>query len=90
VPGRKWIFGGQLWKLNGRQGAKDYWAMLFSDVLVLTQVNRDRVIFVMEEPIMLSQVSDVIFSKKKKCEHHILPLALPSFFFLSHNCIYSC
>ncbi|CAG0892672.1 unnamed protein product [Cyprideis torosa] len=65
MPGRKWIFGGQLYKIIGRL-IKDYWVMLFSDVLLITQLNRDRVIFVMEEPIPLTRIEEVVFSKKKK------------------------
>ena len=66
-PGRVWIFAGELDKVDGRK-VKHYWAMLFTDILLITQVTRDRVIFVMEDPIYLINVIQTYFDVKKKGE----------------------
>ncbi|XP_050702250.1 uncharacterized protein LOC126988248 isoform X2 [Eriocheir sinensis] len=62
---RQWVFGGELYKFEGRH-LKQYWAMLFTDLLLFTKINRDRVIFVMEDPVPLSGVCQAIFNIKKK------------------------
>ncbi|XP_063883142.1 uncharacterized protein LOC135112587 isoform X1 [Scylla paramamosain] len=62
---RQWVFGGELYKFEGRH-LKQYWAMLFTDLLLFTKINRDRVIFVMEDPVPLASVCQAIFNVKKK------------------------
>ena len=61
------MFGGELYKFEGRH-LKQYWAMLFTDLLLFTKINRDRVIFVMEDPVPLAGVCQAIFNVKKKGE----------------------
>ncbi|KAF2349250.1 PDZ domain, partial [Trinorchestia longiramus] len=62
---RRWVFGGELWVTEGRQ-TRHYWAMLFSDLLLLTVINRDRVIYVVEEPLLLSAIVQTNFNVKKR------------------------
>nr|CAI5835968.1 unnamed protein product [Callosobruchus analis] len=64
-PGRQWIFGGDLTRVEGRN-VRQCWALLFSDLLLFAKASRDRVLFVIEEPLHLSHVSDVIFNVRKK------------------------
>ncbi|KAK4311819.1 hypothetical protein Pmani_016711 [Petrolisthes manimaculis] len=62
---REWVFGGELHKFEGRH-LREYWAMLFSDLLLFTKINRDRVIFVMEDPVPIAAVCQACFTVKKK------------------------
>ncbi|XP_064101580.1 uncharacterized protein LOC135212112 [Macrobrachium nipponense] len=62
---RQWVFGGELYKFEGRN-LKQYWVMLFNDLLLFTKINRDRVIFVMEDPVPLTAVLHALFTVKKK------------------------
>ena len=62
---RQWLFGSELSRLDGKN-LKQYWAMLFTDILLLTSVNRDRVIYVMEDPIYLDTIADFNFDSRKK------------------------
>lgn len=67
APGRQWIFGGDLARVEGRT-ARPFWALLFSDLLLLATVSRDRVLFVTEEPLPLLAVSQACFNIRKKGE----------------------
>ncbi|XP_055538201.1 uncharacterized protein LOC129725873 isoform X1 [Wyeomyia smithii] len=63
--GRQWIFGGDLSRVEGRS-VKPYWTLLFSDILLFAKVSRDRVLFITEEPIALTNVTDSCFNIRKK------------------------
>ncbi|XP_061507031.1 uncharacterized protein LOC3289835 isoform X1 [Anopheles gambiae] len=63
--GRQWIFGGDLSRIEGRS-VKPYWTLLFSDILLFAKVSRDRVLFITEEPITLSTITDSCFNIRKK------------------------
>ncbi|XP_058054825.1 uncharacterized protein LOC131206324 [Anopheles bellator] len=63
--GRQWIFGGDLSRVEGRS-VKPYWTLLFSDILLFAKVSRDRVLFITEEPISLSTITDSCFNIRKK------------------------
>ncbi|KXJ69672.1 hypothetical protein RP20_CCG026214 [Aedes albopictus] len=63
--GRQWIFGGDLSRVEGRS-VKPYWTLLFSDILLFAKVSRDRVLFITEEPIALSTITDSCFNIRKK------------------------
>ncbi|XP_053664906.1 uncharacterized protein LOC128714053 [Anopheles marshallii] len=63
--GRQWIFGGDLSRVEGRS-IKPYWTLLFSDILLFAKVSRDRVLFITEEPIALSTITDSCFNIRKK------------------------
>ncbi|KAI5634987.1 pao retrotransposon peptidase domain-containing protein [Phthorimaea operculella] len=65
TPGRQWIFGGELSRVEGR-AIRPYWALLFSDLLLFATVSRDRVLFVTEEPVALGTVSEAQFNIRKK------------------------
>lgn len=65
VPGRQWIFGGDLSRVEGRN-IRPYWALLFSDILLFAKVSRDRVLFITEEPLPLTNVTDIFFNIRKK------------------------
>ncbi|XP_050535694.1 uncharacterized protein LOC126902449 isoform X2 [Daktulosphaira vitifoliae] len=65
VPDRQWIFAGDLSRVEGRS-VRSYWALLFSDILMFTKVSRDRVLFVTDDPLPLSSISQTQFSVKKK------------------------
>lgn len=67
VPGRQWIFGGDLSRVEGRS-VKPYWTLLFSDIIVFAKVSRDRVLFITEEPILLTHVVDTTFNIRKNCK----------------------
>ncbi|XP_026323454.1 uncharacterized protein LOC113232829 isoform X4 [Hyposmocoma kahamanoa] len=73
TPGRQWIFGGELSKVEGRT-VRPYWALLFSDLLLFTTVSRDRVLFVTEEPVPLTTVSEAQFNVRKKATEFRLVL----------------
>ncbi|XP_017779494.1 PREDICTED: uncharacterized protein LOC108564844 isoform X3 [Nicrophorus vespilloides] len=64
-PGRQWIFGGDLSRVEGRT-VRQYWALLFSDILLFAKVSRDRVLFILEDPLPLSQITDFLFNVRKK------------------------
>ncbi|XP_031634801.1 uncharacterized protein LOC116348077 isoform X3 [Contarinia nasturtii] len=65
IPGRQWIFGGDLSRVEGRS-VKPYWTLLFSDILLFAKVSRDRVLFITEEPIPLANIIDSCFNIRKK------------------------
>lgn len=67
TAGRQWIFGGELSRVEGR-AIRPYWALLFSDLLLFATVSRDRVLFVTEEPVALTTVSEAQFNVRKKGE----------------------
>ncbi|KAM3956262.1 LOW QUALITY PROTEIN: protostome-specific GEF [Aphomia sociella] len=73
TPGRQWIFGGELSRVEGR-AVRPYWALLFSDLLLFATVSRDRVLFVTEEPVALATVSDAQFNVRKKATEFRLVL----------------
>ncbi|CAG9817963.1 unnamed protein product [Phaedon cochleariae] len=64
-PGRQWIFGGDLSRIEGRN-VRQYWTLLFSDLLLFAKASRDRVLFVTEDPLPLAHVQDVFFNVRKK------------------------
>lgn len=64
-PGRHWIFGGDLSKVEGRN-VRQYWSLLFNDLLLFAKVSRDRVLFVTEDPIPLAHVTEMCFNLRKK------------------------
>ncbi|KAF7267264.1 hypothetical protein GWI33_019497 [Rhynchophorus ferrugineus] len=64
-PGRQWIFGGDLSRVEGRN-VRQYWTLLFSDLLLFAKVSRDRVLFITEEPLPLAHVTDMFFNIRKK------------------------
>ncbi|XP_025832113.1 uncharacterized protein LOC108734687 isoform X2 [Agrilus planipennis] len=64
-PGRHWIFGGELFRVEGRN-IRQYWTLLFTDILLFAKVSRDRVLFITEEPLPLSYIAEIIFTVRKK------------------------
>lgn len=64
-PGRQWIFGGDLSRIEGRN-VRQYWTLLFSDLLLFAKVSRDRVLFITEDPLPLTHIVDVFFNVRKK------------------------
>ncbi|XP_052121217.1 uncharacterized protein LOC113212182 isoform X2 [Frankliniella occidentalis] len=65
APGRRWIFGGDLVRIEGRSERR-YWALLFTDLLLFAQVSRDRVLFISEEPLRLITITQAAFSIKRR------------------------
>ena len=65
APGRRWLFGGDLVRVEGRSERR-YWALLFTDLLLFAQVSRDRVLFISEEPLRLMTVTQAAFSIKRR------------------------
>lgn len=61
------FLGGDLSRVEGRS-VKPYWTLLFSDILLFAKVSRDRVLFITEEPIALSTITDSCFNIRKKSE----------------------
>ncbi|KAK5649320.1 hypothetical protein RI129_000349 [Pyrocoelia pectoralis] len=64
-PGRQWIFGGDLGRVEGRS-VRQYWTLLFSDLILFTKVSRDRVLFIIEDPLPLAHITDLLFNVRKK------------------------
>lgn len=64
-PGRQWIFGGDLSRVEGRN-IRQYWTLLFSDLLLFAKVSRDRVLFIIEDPLPLANISEMLFNVRKK------------------------
>nr|XP_015840738.1 PREDICTED: uncharacterized protein LOC663795 isoform X2 [Tribolium castaneum] len=64
-PGRQWIFGGDLGRVEGRN-VRQYWTLLFSDLLLFAKVSRDRVLFIIEDPLPLAHITDMFFNVRKK------------------------
>uniref|UniRef100_T1J7Q8 Uncharacterized protein n=1 Tax=Strigamia maritima TaxID=126957 RepID=T1J7Q8_STRMM len=64
-PGRQWVFGSELQKQDGKT-MKACWVMLFTDILVFTRVGRDKVLFVVEDPISITSINRAYFNIKKK------------------------
>ncbi|RZB39848.1 uncharacterized protein BDFB_004581, partial [Asbolus verrucosus] len=64
-PGRQWIFGGDLGRVEGRN-VRQYWTLLFSDLLLFAKVSRDRVLFIIEDPLPLVHITDMFFNVRKK------------------------
>lgn len=54
-------------RVEGRS-VKPYWTLLFSDILLFAKVSRDRVLFITEEPIALTNITDSCFNIRKKSE----------------------
>lgn len=50
------------------RSVKPYWTLLFSDILLFAKVSRDRVLFITEEPIALTNITDSCFNIRKKSE----------------------
>lgn len=67
-PGRQWIFGGDLSRVEGRN-VRQYWTLLFSDILMFAKVSRDRVLFIIEDPLPLSHITELSFNIRKKGEN---------------------
>ncbi|XP_057325089.1 uncharacterized protein LOC130667491 isoform X2 [Microplitis mediator] len=65
MPGRQWLFGGALAKVEGRR-LQPSWALLLTDLLVFARVSRDRVLFVTEEPLRLSSIAEACFTVRKR------------------------
>ncbi|XP_023245428.1 uncharacterized protein LOC106636519 [Copidosoma floridanum] len=66
VPGRQWLFGGALAKVEGRGRLQPTWALLLSDLLVFARISRDRVLFVTEEPLRLACIAEACFTIRKR------------------------
>ncbi|XP_030756951.1 uncharacterized protein LOC115882842 [Sitophilus oryzae] len=64
-PGRQWIFGGDLSRVEGRN-VRQYWTLLFSDMLLFAKASRDRVLFITEDPLPLVHITDMFFDVRKK------------------------
>ncbi|XP_050293542.1 uncharacterized protein LOC126734076 [Anthonomus grandis grandis] len=64
-PGRQWIFGGDLSRVEGRN-VRQYWTLLFSDLLLFAKASRDRVLFISEDPLPLVHITDMYFNIRKK------------------------
>lgn len=70
-PGRQWIFGGDLSRVEGRN-VRQYWTLLFSDLLMFAKVSRDRVLFIIEDPLPLTHISELSFNIRKKGKYQLV------------------
>ncbi|KAK0179867.1 hypothetical protein PV327_005578 [Microctonus hyperodae] len=75
VPGRQWLFGGALAKVEGRR-LQPSWALLLTDLLVFARVSRDRVLFVTEDPLRLSNIAEACFTVRKRPTEFRLQVAI--------------
>ncbi|XP_015431493.1 PREDICTED: uncharacterized protein LOC107187831 [Dufourea novaeangliae] len=76
MPGRQWLFGGALAKVEGRARLQPSWALLLTDLLVFARVSRDRVLFVTEEPLRLSNIAEACFTVRKRPTEFRLQVAI--------------
>ncbi|CAL7948000.1 unnamed protein product [Xylocopa violacea] len=76
MPGRQWLFGGALAKVEGRARMQPSWALLLTDLLVFARVSRDRVLFVTEEPLRLSNIAEACFTVRKRPTEFRLQIAI--------------
>ncbi|XP_043477014.1 uncharacterized protein LOC122508012 isoform X4 [Leptopilina heterotoma] len=76
TPGRQWLFGGALTKVESRASLQSTWALLLTDILVFARVSRDRVLFVTEEPLHLSSIAEACFNVRKRPTEFRLQIAL--------------
>ncbi|XP_033227024.1 uncharacterized protein LOC117179394 [Belonocnema kinseyi] len=76
MPGRQWIFGGALAKVEGRSSLQPSWALLLTDLLVFARISRDRVLFVTEEPLRLSSIAEACFNVRKRPTEFRLQIAI--------------
>ncbi|XP_023288697.1 uncharacterized protein LOC105696840 [Orussus abietinus] len=76
MPGRQWLFGGALAKVEGRARLQPSWALLLTDLLVFARVSRDRVLFVTEEPLRLSSIAEACFTVRKRPTEFRLQVAI--------------
>ncbi|XP_017886338.1 uncharacterized protein LOC108628736 isoform X2 [Ceratina calcarata] len=76
MPGRQWLFGGALAKVEGRARLQPTWALLLTDLLVFARVSRDRVLFVTEEPLRLSNIAEACFTVRKRPTEFRLQIAI--------------
>ncbi|CAL1677028.1 unnamed protein product [Lasius platythorax] len=76
MPGRQWLFGGALAKVEGRARLQPSWALLLTDLLVFARVSRDRVLFVTEEPLRLSSIAEACFTVRKRPTEFRLQVAV--------------
>ncbi|XP_018368305.1 PREDICTED: uncharacterized protein LOC108764515 [Trachymyrmex cornetzi] len=76
LPGRRWLFGGALAKVEGRARLQPSWALLLTDLLVFARVSRDRVLFVTEEPLRLSSIAEACFTVRKRPTEFRLQVAI--------------
>ncbi|KAF7997743.1 hypothetical protein HCN44_009141 [Aphidius gifuensis] len=75
IPERKWIFGGALTKVEGRR-LQSSWALLLTDLLVFARFSRDRVLFITEEPLHLSNIAEACFTVRKRPTEFRLQIAI--------------
>ncbi|KAL2738015.1 uncharacterized protein V1478_002101 [Vespula squamosa] len=78
MPGRQWLFGGALAKVEGRARLQPSWALLLTDLLVFARVSRDRVLFVTEEPLRLANIAEACFTVRKRPTEFRLQVAINS------------
>ncbi|XP_015179195.1 PREDICTED: uncharacterized protein LOC107067842 isoform X2 [Polistes dominula] len=78
MPGRQWLFGGALAKVEGRARLQPSWALLLTDLLVFARVSRDRVLFVTEEPLRLANIAEACFTIRKRPTEFRLQVAINS------------
>ncbi|XP_046416485.1 uncharacterized protein LOC124177759 isoform X1 [Neodiprion fabricii] len=76
MPGRQWLFGGALAKVEGRARLQPSWALLLTDLLVFARVSRDRVLFVTEEPLRLADIAEACFTIRKRPTEFRLQVAV--------------
>ena len=70
------LFGGALAKVEGRARLQPSWALLLTDLLVFARVSRDRVLFVTEEPLRLSNIAEACFTVRKRPTEFRLQIAI--------------
>nr|XP_042909228.1 uncharacterized protein LOC122271557 [Parasteatoda tepidariorum] len=63
-PGRSWLFAGNLSKIEGKHYI-EYWAILLSDCLILARRTEQRVLLILEEPVLLRSIYQATFDVKK-------------------------
>lgn len=62
--------------MEGRARLQPSWALLLTDLLVFARVSRDRVLFVTEEPLRLSNIAEACFTVRKRPTEFRLQIAI--------------
>lgn len=58
--------GGDLIRIEGNSMEKPAYTLLFNDIILFSTINRDRVLFITEEPISLKSIVESFFNIRKR------------------------
>lgn len=71
ITGRQWIFGGDLLRIEANSLEKPCYTLLFNDIILFSTMNRDRVLFIHDEPITIKSIVESFFNIRKKGKNNV-------------------